>query len=140
MISREGHQMEIQATFYPADAKRFGFVLCRNPDNSEYSKIYYDTGSQEFVIDQTRSSKRRGIPLRIRKDSYHLDTSEPVNIRIFVDGSVVEGFINGEDAFTTRIFPSDEKSSQVGVFADGKLSEVEVDFWKLDSAKVRMNF
>ena len=140
MISREGHQMEIQATFYPADAKRFGFVLCKNPDNSEYSKIYYDTGSQEFVIDQTRSSKRRGIPLRTRKDSYHLDTSEPVNIRIFVDGSVVEGFINGEDAFTTRIFPSDEKSTQVGVFADGKLSEVEVDFWKLDSAKVRMNF
>lgn len=140
MISNEGHQMEIQATFYPEDAKRFGFILCKNPDNSEYSKIYYDVENKELVIDQTHSSQRNSIPLKIRKDSYDLDTTKPVNIHLFVDGSVVEGFINGEDAFTTRIFPLSEKSAQVGLFSDGKSSEVEVDIWKLDSAKVKMNF
>lgn len=140
MISSEGHQMEIDATFYPADARKFGFTLCKNPDNNEYTQIYYDADSQELVVDQTHSSQRRGIPLRVRKDSYVLDTSEPVNIRLYVDGSVVEGFINGEDAFTTRIFPSDVKSSQVELFANGKDSEVAADYWTLDSAKVRMNF
>ena len=92
------------------------------------------------MVDQTHSSQRRGIPLRVRKDSYVLDTSEPVNIRLYVDGSVVEGFINGEDAFTTRIFPSDVKSSQVELFANGKDSAVAADYWTLDNAKVRMNF
>lgn len=140
MISNDGHQKEIRVTFYPADAKRFGFILCKNPDNSEYTKIYYDAENRELVIDQTHSSMRRFIPLRTRKDSYELDLSEPVDIHLFIDGSVVEGFINGEDAFTTRIFPLDEKSSQVGLFADGTHSEVAVDFWELDSAKVRMNF
>ena len=140
MISAEGHQIEIDAVFYPADAKRFGFVLCKNPDNSEYTEIYYDVQTREIVIDQTRSSQRKGIPLKTRKDKYDLDVSVPVNIRLFVDGSVVEGFINGEDAFTTRIFPLDEKSSQVEVFADGNNSEVKVDIWKLNSAKVKMNF
>lgn len=140
MISSEGHQMEIDATFYPADARKFGFTLCKNPDNNEYTQIYYDADSQELVVDQTHSSQRRGIPLRVRKDSYVLDTSEPVNIRLYVDGSVVEGFINGEDAFTTRIFPSDVKSSQVELFANGKDSEVAADYWTLDNAKVRMNF
>ena len=91
-------------------------------------------------MDQTHSSQRRGIPLRIRKDSYDLNTSEPVNIRLYVDGSVVEGFINGEDAFTTRIFPLNEDSSQVELFANGKNSEVAVDYWTLNSAKVKMNF
>lgn len=140
MISAEGNQIEIDAVFYPADAKRFGFVLCKNPDNSEYTEIYYDVQTREIVIDQTRSSQRKGIPLKTRKDKYDLDVSVPVNIRLFVDGSVVEGFINGEDAFTTRIFPLDEKSSQVEVFADGNNSEVKVDIWKLNSAKVKMNF
>lgn len=140
MISSEGHQMEIDATFYPADARKFGFTLCKNPDNNECTQIYYDADSQELVVDQTHSSQRRGIPLRVRKDSYVLDTSEPVNIRLYVDGSVVEGFINGEDAFTTRIFPSDVKSSQVELFANGKDSEVAADYWTLDNAKVRMNF
>jgi len=140
MISNGVHQMEIDATFYPDDARQFGFILCKNPDDSEYTKIFYDADNREFVIDQTHSSQRKFIPLRIRKDSYDLDTSKPVNIRLFVDGSVVEGFINGEDAFTTRIFPLDEKSSQIGVFADGIHSEVAVDFWTMDSAKVKMNF
>ena len=139
-ISGAGHQLEVKATFYPADAEQFGFILCKNPDNSEYSRIYYDVESQEFVVDQTHSSQRKGIPLRIRKDSYRLDTSEPVNIHLFVDGSVIEGFINGEDAFTTRIFPLDEESSQLQLFADGEDSEVAADCWTLDSAKVRMNF
>lgn len=140
LVSDGGHQMEIDATFYPADASQFGFVLCKNPDDSEYTKIYYDAESKEFVIDQTHSSQRKAIPLRTRKDSYALDISEPVNIHIFIDGSVVEGFINGEDAFTTRIFPLNEKSSQVVLYADGVCSEVAVDLWKLGSAKVRMNF
>ena len=140
IISSEGHQMEIKATFHPADATRFGFVLCKNPDGSEYTKIYYDVAAGEFVIDRTHSSQRVGIPLQVRKDPYSLDTSKPVDIHLFVDGSVVEGFINGEDAFTTRIFPLSEKSSQVSVFADERHSEVTVDIWTLDSAKVKMNF
>ena len=140
IISNEGHQMEIQATFYPEDTKQFGFILCKNPDNSEYSRIYYDVESRELVIDQTHSSLRNSIPLKIRKDAYNLDLTKPVKIHLFVDGSVVEGFINGEDAFTTRIFPLNEKSAQVGLFSDGNSSEVEVDIWKLDSAKVEMNF
>ena len=140
IISNEGHQMEIKATFYPEDAKQFGFMLCKNPDDSEYSKIYYDIEAQELVIDQTHSSQRNSIPLRVRKDSYKLDTAKPVKIHLFIDGSVVEGFINGEDAFTTRIFPLSEKSAQVGLFSDGISTEAEADVWKLDSAKVKMNF
>ena len=140
LISAGGHQMEIKAVFYPADAGEFGFILCKNPDGSEYSKIFYDAASGEFIIDQTHSSLRTGIPLQVRKDRYDLDLSEPVEIRLFIDGSVVEGFINGEDAFTTRIFPLDERSSQVELFADGEHSKASADVWELESAPVKMNF
>ena len=140
VISKEGHQLEMEVTFHPHDAKQFGFVLCKNSNKSEYTKIYYDVTKQELVVDQTQSSKRKYIPLKIRKDAYYLDTSMPVTLHLFVDGSVVEGFINGEDTFTTRIFPLEENSSQVELFADGSQTEVEVNLWKLAHALVDMNF
>lgn len=140
IVSRGEHQLEIKATFYPGDAKRFGFTLCKNPDNSEYSMIYYDVEKRELVVDQTRSSLRAHIPLKIRKDHYRLDTTKPVEIRLFIDGSVVEGFINDEDAFTTRIFPLKENSTLLELFSDGNTTEVAADVWKLKDAKVKMNF
>lgn len=140
VISKEGHQLEMEVTFHPHDAKQFGIVLCKNSNKSEYTKIYYDVIKQELVVDQTYSSKRKYIPLRVRKDTYHLDTSMPVTLHLFVDGSVVEGFINGEDAFTTRIFPLETNSSQVELFADGNQTEVEVNLWKLAHTLVGMNF
>ncbi len=140
IVSRGEHQLEIKATFYPGDAKRFGFTLCKNPDNSEYSMIYYDVEKRELVVDQTHSSLRAHIPLKIRKDHYRLDTTKPVEIRLFIDGSVVEGFINDEDAFTTRIFPLKENSTLLELFSDGNTTEVAADVWKLKDAKVKMNF
>jgi beta-fructofuranosidase len=140
IVNSNGHQFEVKATFYPGDAKRFGFTLCKNPDNSEYSMIYYDVEKQELVVDQKHSSLRTRIPLKTRKDHYPLDTANPVEIHLFIDGSVVEGFINNEDAFTTRIFPSKENSTQLELFSDGNTTEAAAEVWKLKEAKVKMNF
>lgn len=140
IVSKDGHQLEVKATFYPADAKRFGFVLCKNPDGSEYSTIYYDVEQQELVVDQTRSSLRKHIPLKIRKDHYQMDITKPIEIHLFIDGSVVEGFINNEDAFTTRIFPLKAGSTRLELFADGKAAEASAEVWTLKDAQVEMNF
>lgn len=140
VISKQGHQLEIKATFYPGDAKRFGFVLCKNPDDTEFSMIYYDVDKKELVVDQTHSSARQHIPLDIRKDYYPLDVSKPIDFHLFIDGSVVEGFINNQDAFTTRIFPLKENSTQLEFFSDGKTTEAAAEIWTLRDAKVKMNF
>lgn len=127
-------------TFYPGDAKRFGFTLCKNPDNSEFSMIYYDVEKQELVLDQTHSSQRAHIPLEIRKDHYQMNKANPVEIHLFIDGSVVEGFINNEDTFTTRIFPLKKNSTQLELFSDGNTTEATAEVWNLKDAKVHMNF
>lgn len=140
VISKQGHQLEIKATFYPGDAKRFGFVLCKNPDDTEFSMIYYDVDKKELVVDQTHSSARQHIPLDIRKDYYPLEVSKPIEFHLFIDGSIVEGFINNQDAFTTRIFPLKENSTQLELFSDGKTTEAAAEIWTLRDAKVKMNF
>lgn len=140
VINKTGHQIEVKATFYPGNAGKYGFILYKNKDNSEYSKIYYDAQSHELVVDQTKCSLRKDIPLQIRKDKYNIDSSKPVEFHLFIDGSVIEGFINNEDAFTTRIFPLKEDSSIIELFSDGENSEIEANVWKLNPAKVKMNY
>ena len=91
-------------------------------------------------MDRRNSSWRATIPLTLGRDRYRLDTTKPVEIRLFIDGSVVEGFINDEDAFTTRIFPLKENSTLLELFSDGNTTEVAAEVWRLKDARVKMNF
>ena len=138
-VPNGGHQVELDITFYPGKANRFGLTLGKNPEGTEATSIYFDVEKEELVVDQRRSSLREGIPLAVRKDAYRLKCPQKVNLHLFIDGSVVEGFIDGEDAFTTRIFPLNRNSTQIELFADGE-AEVEATSWKLEEAKVRTNF
>lgn len=140
LISSGHQQTEIEATINPGNSKKFGFLVSENPDHSEFTRIYYDVETREIVVDQTHSSLKEHIPLRIRKDKCDLDLSNPVDFHVFIDGSVVEVFINNEDAFTTRIFPLKETSNQVEIFTEGATIEVAVDRWILKPSIVMTNF
>jgi len=139
-LSSGQQQYEILATITPNTAKQFGFFLHKNSDLSEYSKIYYDADAKEIVVDQRYSSLKPGIPQRIKKDSFVLDTSKPVDFHFFVDGSVVECFINNKSAFSTRIFPSKESSNQAELFAEGGQIQVKAEVWTLRPAKMNTDF
>lgn len=140
-ILNESHQVELNIEFYPKDAKRFGVTVGKNPKGNERTSIYFDKESQELVIDQTSSSLRRGIPLHVRKDAYTIGEGvSKVNLHLYIDGSVIEGFINDEDAFSTRIFPLYKESTQIELFSDGKESKVEAEVWKLNPAKVKNRY
>jgi beta-fructofuranosidase len=140
-VSKGAHQLEIETTFSAIHCKRFGLVVGKDETGAEYTKIYYDCEKQEFVVDQTHSSKRTHIPLQFRSGAYTLDTTTTVSMHVFIDGSVVEVFINNKDAFTTRIFPQSSLSNIVEVFAEGgsvQLSKASV--WKLRSSKNQADF
>jgi Beta-fructosidases (levanase/invertase) len=139
-IDKDHQQLEVQATIVPNGSKKFGFVICENADNSEFTKLYYDAEKHEMVVDQTHSSLKKHIPLSVRKDDYTLDVTQPVDFHIFMDGSVVEVFINNEDAFSTRIFPSKKSSNQVEIFSEGGNVEASADVWILRPAKVKTDF
>lgn len=139
-ISGNDQQLEAKVTIYPKDSKEFGFILHRNADNSEYTKIYYDALKEEIVIDQTHSSLKEDIPLNIRTGKYKPDLSKPIDFHLFIDGSVVEVFMNNEDAFTTRIFPLKPNSNNLEVFTKGGDIEVKANTWKLNSAEMKTDF
>jgi len=84
---------------------------------------------------------RQHIPLRIRTGEYLLATNAKLNIHLFIDGSVVEGFINNKDAFTTRLFPKLKDSNHVEIYAEGgSLQLVKASVWQLKSSHNKTDF
>ncbi|KUO00607.1 glycosyl hydrolase family 32 [Streptomyces resistomycificus] len=129
-----GKALDIEATFSPKDADRFGLKV-RTGAGGEETVIGYDTTTQELYVDRTRSgagdfnSTFPGVqtaPLKPKNGK--------VKLRILVDWSSVEVFGgNGEAVITDQIFP-DPSSTGVEVFAEGGTATLNhIQAWHLQS-------
>lgn len=141
LVSKGKHQLEIKTQLLTNGCKRFGFVVGKNPNGSEATKIYLDIKEGKMVVDQTKSSKRQFIPLTTRTGTYVIDPNKVIDLHLFLDGSVVEVFINNKDAFTTRFFPLFGDSNEVEIFSEGgELQVLSVDVWRLKKGVVQTKF
>ncbi|RXF70560.1 glycoside hydrolase family 32 protein [Arcticibacter tournemirensis] len=141
LLSKDNHQVEISVDITPGDAKQFGVLLGKDAKGNEVSKIYFDIDKRLLVVDQMKSSLRKYVPLQVRTGPYSVTPGQKINLHLFIDGSVIEGFINNKDAFTTRIFPLNSESTRVEMFSAGgsvQLSEARV--WKLKSSNNQTAF
>jgi beta-fructofuranosidase len=140
-ISKNNHQLEfILKAITPATGK-FGFNILKNPTGKEGTQIIFDTQNDEIIVDQSGSTVRSHIPRTIRKGSYNFVNGHELRVHFFIDGSVVEVFINDTEAFTTRIFPNDIESNVVELFAgDTKLEIKNIDVWSLKKPVITADF
>jgi beta-fructofuranosidase len=61
-----------------------------------------------------------------------LDRDEPLRLRVFVDRSVVEVFINGRQCVALRVYPGREDSLGVSLRAQGQDAELRsLDAWQM---------
>ena len=116
----KGWQLELQATVQPGpDTQQFGFIVGKSANNAEYTKIYYDYTYKQLVVDRTHSSTATNVPRDIQPEFYNLAVNQDAEWRVFIDGSVVEVFLNGDAVVSTRIFPGSSSSNAVDVFVKG---------------------
>ncbi|MCF8302023.1 MAG: GH32 C-terminal domain-containing protein [Bacteroidales bacterium] len=127
-----GRNMEIKAIIDPGDAGKVGIILGKSPNEEELTKIYYDFTFDSFVVDLNQASTNPNVPAGTKTGEYELPQDKPFEMRVFIDGSVVEVFINEESAFTTRIFPELENSTGIDLFAEGGTATgIKVDAWEM---------
>lgn len=107
-----------------------GLTIASSPNFEEYTSIAYDPSSSTITCNRTHSSLIRDFahfshvgtfsPLTFSNGS-----SEPITFNIFLDGSLVEIFVDDRFALTSRIYPSRSDSSGLGLFA---AQGVEVEY------------
>jgi len=100
-------------------------------DGEEQTRVDYDAVEKRLKIDTTKSSLRDG-PKGIEAGPLELKAGEPLELRVFVDKSVVEVFANGRQAVMRRIYPSRADSVGVRLFSNGGPASVTpLEAWEM---------
>lgn len=127
-----GQQFEIEATFDPGTAREVGVVIGKSESGDELTKIFYNTQTGFFLADRTQSTLTTGVPKGTQAGLFPLPAGEPFTMRVFIDGSVVEVFINDKYAFATRIFPT--KGDKIDLHVrSGDATATNVKVWTMKS-------
>lgn len=119
-----GHQKELILNLLPEDCAQFGLVIGEHPEGVEKTPVVFDLENQKVMVDRRQSSERAFIPLDTREGAYEMEHGKPLKLHVLIDGSVIEFFINDEDAFSTRIFPLYSESCEVSLFSKGGTIDV----------------
>ncbi len=130
-----GLAVEVRAVLAPRDAAQVGLAVRRAPDGEETTELLFDRARGQLVVDRTRSSTDPTVQRNRRDIPFELGPDEALEIDAFVDGSVVELFVNGRLAVASRIYPTRSDSLGVAVFARGGAAELQsCTVWPMRSA------
>ena len=113
-----GNSLEIKLEFENSSASEYGIKICCSPDGQEQTVISYNPGDTALKVDTNNSGPEKS-PKHVESAPLKLTAGERLQLRIFIDRSVVEVFANNRQAIMRRIYPERSESTQVRVFASG---------------------
>ncbi|WP_158056121.1 glycoside hydrolase family 32 protein [Halorussus halophilus] len=132
-LDASGRALELELEVKLEDAEAFELVVFESPDGDERTPIRYTAGN-ELVVERGESSLDQSVvaePQRIRVTPY----DEPLTLRVFLDGSIVELFANERHCLTSRVYPTREDSTGVSLWSDdGRTTVSSLSVWRLESA------
>ena len=120
-----GNSLELLIEMMPGSAAQFGVKVCCSPDGEEQTVVICDTDEKSLKIDTEKSSLGEGKK-SVESAPFELKKGEPLQLRVFVDKSVVEVFANNRQGVMRRIYPTNSESKNVLLFAKGGEVKVKV--------------
>ena len=136
-----GDGIEIAAVFEDRGAQEYGLMVRCSPKGEEQTAVRFSPevlGSprhRNLILDVSRSSSGNEVynresqigPLILPKGQF-------LELRVFVDRSVVEVFANGRQYLTKRIYPARDDSLGIKLFSRGGEAVLRsMDVWQMDS-------
>jgi beta-fructofuranosidase len=151
-----GNVLEIHAVIKVTDGSVIELNVLRSPEKEEYTRIVFlnnrgyrdldrwdgwgveeikKTTDGVLVLDSTNASVLPDVFARPPEGaSLFLEPGELLELRIFIDKSVVEVFANEKQAISQRVYPGLRDSTGVSIKSIGRNSGlVSLDAWKMKS-------
>lgn len=145
-----GDSLELDAEIDPGSARQLGLKVRCSPDGTEETAIIIDRDAGVVRIDFERSSLNKAIthlqycmifdgspnPSATSQElPFTLASGEPIRLRVFLDRSMLEVFVNGRQCITQRIYPTRPDSMGVKAFAkDGEATLRSLHVWEMTPA------
>ena len=109
----------------PCASHAVSLFLRRSHDGKEKTEIRYEWDAQTLVLDRRHSS----LNLLVRRDllsaNYKTLAPETINLRIFLDQSVMEVFVDGRASFAARIYPTLAETDGLAAQSFGGAGSIE---------------
>jgi beta-fructofuranosidase len=123
---------EVRATFAQLTySEKFVFNVRASPDLAEVTRLVIDLENGQICIDRSRSSLANLGTQSPDVGRFHLLPGEDLEIRLFVDNSIVEVFANERFSMTSRVYPSLDSSTGVSHdFGDFDTNNVTFECWE----------
>jgi len=125
--------------FEPGDAGVVGVKFRCSPDGAEETRVVYDSANRTLSLDVSDSTVNQDVTaagLVAQSGPLELRQHEALNLRIYIDRSVVEVFNNGTQSLTKRIYPSRPDSLGLAVFAERASARLQrMDVWEMRAAE-----
>ena len=150
----QGNAMEILAEIDPRDAAMVELTVLRSHGNEEYTRITFfhrrgfrswercagwdwgqvrDATDSLISVDSSHSSQLPDVLSRAPETApVYLPPGEPLRLRVFIDKSVVEVFVNGRQCVAVRVYPGRDDSRGVSLRAQGQdAALLKFDAWQM---------
>lgn len=143
-----GDRLEIRAIFEWETAEEFGLAVRCSPDGDEQTLIRFNTNPRvrnwpprdlpphrELILDVTRSSMSPEVSNReSQRCIVELPYGQPLELRVFIDRSVVEVFANRRHYLAKRIYPARSDSLGVRLYAAGGSATLRsLETWHMEA-------
>ena len=108
-----------------------GLVLACSPDGSEETRVSYNPDKQLLSVNRERSSLGQDNETFANEAPHELAPGETLQLRILLDGSVLEIIANGRTSICSRIYPSRADSQGLRLYGKGLVKSLSV--WQMRS-------
>ena len=143
-----GNTIELFLRIDPGAATEAGMKVLCSPDSSEQTMISCLPGEGKLQVDFRRSSLADDLQYRyydsdrgeafptagmVQAAPFRLAAEEALELRLFIDRSVIEVFANGRQSLTQRVYPTRADSTGVRLFAAGGAARASVvEAWDME--------
>jgi beta-fructofuranosidase len=139
--------MELLAEIDPKGAPLVELNVLRSANAEEVTRIAFlrERGYRDrtrrgplpgvISLDNTRSSILPDVRSRPPETApVAMEKGEPLKLRVFIDKSVVEVFVNGKQCVALRVYPGREDSVGVSFRAQGQEAQLQsLDAWQMEN-------
>ena len=122
-----GMALEIE-TIFQSPQTTVGLAVARSEDGSEETSILFDPDARTLTLDTTRSSTDPEAFGMCSTAPVEFATDGAITIRVFVDHSVIEVFLNDRFCISDRIYPVGS-GHEIAVIGGSELDRLNV--WEL---------
>jgi len=134
----QGACLEIVAEFEPAwgEATDYGLLVRCSPEQDEYTAILYDCTAGTLVVDRDHASLAPESYRGVHRGAVAPADEESITLRILLDHSVIEVYVNDRVCLTERIYPTRDDSQGIRLVAkNGRARLRTLDVWQMASGQ-----